>query len=137
MARRRRLIAPEQLTLDVQPAKPEPAPLPTAPRRRRLAERSLERNEHGQPLSPETGGLLSAAEAERVVRGVSIRVTGYQWQKGAVACRACWQERKVPEWPEGQGFRMSVYDSKHVHVGDCIGCGAPVRGEPPMHVQCS
>lgn len=90
-----------------------------------------------QPVSDETGGPLSAAEAERVTRGASIRFAGHVFQDGLVHCRACskWDSAE-PLHPPGHGFRRSIYSGnpRDASLGRCGQCGVDVVGECLGHV---
>jgi hypothetical protein len=83
-----------------------------------------------QPTSDETGGPLSAVEAERVTRGASIRFAGHVYDKGLVLCRECGQ---AAYFVPGNGFRMTVYSgtTRDRFVGKCGRCGVAVVGEDP------
>lgn len=96
----------------------------------------LERNASGQPLSPETGGCLSAAEVERLLAGRSLRVIGYRFQRAGVLCRAC-ARAEVPGggYPPSMaadqtaGFMTSIYSDERGVREKCLRCGGPVRSD--------
>ena len=59
-----------------------------------------------------------------------VRVLGWAWKGGHAACRACVDAGRVPEFFEGSGFRVTVYDAGPPNfAAPCSWCGTEVRGE--------
>lgn len=83
-------------------------------------ERALKRREPGfsPPVSDETGGPLSGAEAERVLTGKSIRFLGYLWEGGQVVCKPC--SRALVAQPPG--WRFVLYEGDNVRGFRCMTC---------------
>ncbi len=82
------------------------------------------------PISDGTGGPLNAEEAERVIEGKTIRVSGYQFQDGAAICKACFLQLKDPSVAELHrlhGYRGVLYGGAEYRGGlNCLGCKLPI-----------
>lgn len=55
---------------------------------------------------------------------------GWSWENRACACRACVEAGRAPEFFEGSGFRVNLYEaSAPNYSGQCGACGVTVTGE--------
>lgn len=55
---------------------------------------------------------------------------GWSWESRACACRACVEGGRAPEFFEGSGFRVNLYEvSAPNYSGQCGACGETVTGE--------
>lgn len=81
---------------------------------------------HTGPISHATGGPLSAQEAERVVRGQTIRCSGYQFHDGWAVCKGCFDavgrdSFEVKQWHEKHGYRATLHGGAEYTGG--LACG--------------
>jgi hypothetical protein len=59
-----------------------------------------------------------------------VRWLGWAWKGGHAACRGCIETARVPEFWEGSGFRVTVYEVPTPnYTAACFACGATVTGE--------
>lgn len=83
------------------------------------------------PISHATGGPLSAEEAERVVRGLSIRCSGYRWGRIA-CCLACFRASSdaivgfATLMHVRHGHRETLYGDEYPGGLTCFTCRQPI-----------
>jgi len=81
------------------------------------------------------GCELTGIEAERVMRGKSIRVTGFGFtmdnQEGDSMCLGCYLRDGRPSKIDGKGFTIALFDSgsRSKETKTCMTCGTKFKGE--------
>lgn len=79
------------------------------------------------PISDATGGPLSAAEATRVLTGLTIRCSGYEWADGTTCCKTCFDTVIRNGDDAGHGYRSVLYGGAEYRGGKvCFACKQPI-----------
>jgi hypothetical protein len=78
------------------------------------------------------GCTLTALEADRVLSGKSIHISGFGFEvdsrAGDSMCLKCYLSQGCPSQVPGKGFTIALFESKTVNR-TCMHCGTKFKGE--------
>lgn len=78
------------------------------------------------------GCELTAIESERVMKGQSIKITGFGYSldncDGESMCLSCYLEKGRPSQVPGKGFTIALFESKS-REKRCVFCRSTFKGE--------